>query len=329
MGTQLFLLTTNDAPRLKLVTMDIAAAHPVIVNVVPEQDAVLSGAWLVGGRLLLSYQVDATIQINRHTLDGKADGVVKLPGMGTAVGFEGGNDDKETFFGFTSYNVPGIIYRYDVAKNTALVWSEAKIDIDLKKITVERRFYQSKDGTRIPMFIVRRKDVTGPAPGLLCAYGGWAISEPPAFSSERLAWVEHGGVFAIAHIRGGGEHGKAWHDAGRRKNKQNVFDDFIAAGEYLKAQGITPKDGLAIQGASNGGLLIGAAVNLRPDLFAAALRQVGVMDMLRFDKFTAGKLGRRIWRSRKRKRFPQPSGLSSVSQYKTGQGLSGNPCDHG
>lgn len=289
-GTKFFLETTKDAPRLKVVTMDIAAADPVVRDVVPEQDSVLNGASLVGGRLLLSYLVDVKTEVRRYTLDGKADGVVKLPGIGTAIGFEGGEDDKETFFGFTSFNAPGIIYRYDVASNTSRVWSLAKVASDLNRIAVEQRFYTSKDGTRVPMFIVRRKDVTAPAPTLLNAYGGYGLIDPPAFSPDRLAWVEQGGVFAIAYIRGGGEYGRAWHEAGRRQNKQNVFDDFIAAGEYLKAQGITPQDGLAIQGASNGGLLIGAVVNQRPDLFAAALPQVGVMDMLRFDKFTAGKL---------------------------------------
>ena len=289
-GTKFFLMTNKDAPRFKVVTMDIAAAAPVVKDVVPEQDAVLDGASLVGGRLLLSYLADVKTEVRRYTLDGKADGVVKLPGIGTAIGFEGKGDDKETFFGFTSFNAPGTIYRYDVASNTARVWSEAKVAINLNRIAVEQRFYKSKDGTRIPMFIVRRKDVTNPAPTLLYAYGGYGLVDLPAFSSERLAWVEQGGVFAIAYIRGGGEYGKAWHDAGRRQNKQNVFDDFIAAGEYLKAQGITSQDGLAIQGASNGGLLIGAVVNQRPDLFAAALPQVGVMDMLRFDQFTAGKL---------------------------------------
>ena len=289
-GTKFFLMTNKDAPRLKVVTMDIAAADPAIADVVPEQDVVLNEASLVGGRLLLSYLVDVKTEVRRYTLEGKADGVVKLPGIGTAVGFEGGMDDKETFFGFTSFNAPGIIYRYDVASNTSRVWSEAKVAIDLNRIAVEQRFYTSKDGTRVPMFIVRRKDVTGPAPTLLNAYGGFGLIDPPGFTPERLAWVEQGGVFAIAHIRGGGEYGKAWHEAGRRQNKQNVFDDFIAAGEYLKAQGIASQDGLAIQGASNGGLLIGAVVNQRPDLFAAALPQVGVMDMLRFDKFTGGKL---------------------------------------
>lgn len=289
-GTKLFLITNKDAPRLKVVTMDIAAADPVIADVVPEQDAVLNDASLVGGRLLLSYMVDVKTEVRRYTLEGKADGVVKLPGIGTAIGFEGDEDDQETFYGFTSFNAPGTIYRYDVASNTARIWSEAKVAIDLKQIVVEQRFYTSKDGTRIPMFIIRCKDVTGPAPTLLNAYGGYGLVDPPGFMPDRLAWVEQGGVFAITNIRGGGEYGKAWHEAGRRQNKQNVFDDFIAAGEYLKAQGITSQDGLAIQGASNGGLLIGAVVNQRPDLFAAALAQVGVMDMLRFDQFTAGKL---------------------------------------
>lgn len=289
-GTTFFLITTQDAPRLKVVTMDIAAADPVIQDVVPEQDSVLSDASLVGGRLLISYLVDVKTEVRRYKLDGKADGVVKLPGIGTTIGFKGDPGDPETFFGFTSFNKPGVIYRYDVASNTARIWSEAKVATNLNRIAVEQRFYRSKDGTRVPMFIVRRKDVTAPAPTLLYAYGGYGISLPPAFSPEWLGWVEQGGVFAIANIRGGYEYGKAWHEAGRRQHKQNVFDDFIAAGEYLKAQGITPQDGLAIQGASNGGLLIGAVVNQRPDLFAAALPGVGVMDMLRFDQFTGGKL---------------------------------------
>ncbi len=289
-GTKFFLITSQDAPRFKVVTMDIAAADPVILDVLPEQDSVLSNAALVDGRLLISHRVDVQTEVRRYTLDGKADGVVKLPGIGTAGGFKGKQDDPEAFFVFTSYNAPGTIYRYDVASNMVRVWAQPKVAINLKQIAVEQRFYKSKDGTRVPMFIIRRKDVTTPAPTLLYAYGGYGIPMLPAFAPEPLGWVEQGGVYAIANIRGGSEYGKAWHDTGRRQNKQNVFDDFIAAGEYLKAQGITPKDGLAIQGGSNGGLLIGAVVNQRPDLFAAALPQVGVMDMLRFDKFTGGKL---------------------------------------
>ncbi len=289
-GTQFFIQTTKDAPRLKIVTMDIAAATPVMTDVVPEQNAVMTDASLVGGRLLVSYMVDVKTEVRRYTLDGKADGVVELPGIGTAIGFEGGGTGQETFYGFTSFNSPGTIFQYDVAANTSRVWSEAKVAIDLKQIAVEQRFYDSKDGTRIPMLLVRRKDVTGPAPTLLYAYGGYGLIDPPGFAPAMLAWVEQGGVFAVAYVRGGGEYGRAWHEAGRRLNKQNVFDDFIAASEYLKAQGIVTRNGLAVHGASNGGLLMGAVVNQRPDLFAAALVQVGVLDMLRFDKFTAGKL---------------------------------------
>lgn len=287
-GTKFFLITSQDAPRFKVVTMDIAT-DPVIRDVVPEQDSVLLNASLVGGRLLISYLADVKTSVQRYTLDGKAEGVVKLPGIGTAGGFKGTQNGIETFFVFTSFNAPDVIYRYDVANNTARVWAQPKVAIDLNRIAVEQRFYNSKDGTRVPMFIVRRKDVTSPAPTLLHAYGGFGIPILPAFSPEHLGWVEQGGVYAVANIRGGSEYGKTWHEAGRRQNKQNVFDDFIAAGEYLKAQGITPQNGLAIVGASNGGLLIGAVVNQRPDLFAAALPGVGVMDMLRFDQFTTGK----------------------------------------
>ncbi|QSJ14135.1 S9 family peptidase [Nostoc sp. UHCC 0702] len=289
-GTKFFLRTTQDAPRFKVVTMDIAAADPVITDVVPEQDSVLGNASLVSGRLLISTRVDVKTEVRRYTLDGKPDGMVKLPGIGTTGGFKSDPNDSETFFIFTSFNTPGVIYRYDVASNTAQVWAKPKVAIDLNRIAVEQRFYKSKDGTRIPMFIVRRKDVTVAAPTLLHAYGGYGIPMLPEFLPAPLGWVEQGGVYAIANIRGGSEYGKAWHEAGRRQKKQNVFDDFIAAGEYLKAQSITPQNGLAIQGGSNGGLLIGAVVNQRPDLFAAALPQVGVMDMLRFDQFTGGKL---------------------------------------
>jgi prolyl oligopeptidase len=288
-GAKFFMATTKDAPRMKVVTMDITAAKPLITDVVPEQDSVMTSASLVGGRLLLSYMVDVKTEVRRYALDGREDGVVKLPGIGTAIGFEGGPDNSEAFFGFTSFNFPGTIFQYDVTSNTSRVWSEAKVAMDLSRIAVEQRFFTSKDGTRVPMFVVRRKDVTGPAPTVLNAYGGYGLIDPPGFSADKLTWVEQGGVFAVAYIRGGGEYGRAWHEAGRRDHKQNVFDDFIAAGEYLKAQGITASDGLAIQGASNGGLLIGAVVNQRPDLFAAALAQVGVMDMLRFDRFTGGK----------------------------------------
>jgi prolyl oligopeptidase len=176
-----------------------------------------------------------------------------------------------------------------VASGQASAWAAPKLKFNPDDYSVEQRFYASKDGTRIPMFVVRKKGLTGPAPTILYGYGGFNVSLTPGFSPTKLAWLEAGGVYALANLRGGGEYGKAWHDAGRLANKQNVFDDFIAAGEYLKASGITGKDQLAIEGGSNGGLLIGAVVNQRPDLFAAAHPAVGVMDMLRFDRFTAGR----------------------------------------
>jgi len=289
-GTTLYLATSQNAPRFKVVAMDLAAAEPVTTDIVPEQDFVLSGATLIGKRLLLSYMVDVKTQVRRYTLDGQPDGLVTLPGIGTAIGFDHTGDDNETFFGFTSFNFPGTIFQYDVTANTARIWHEAKVGVDLDAIAVEQHFFASKDGTRIPMMVIRHKTLTGAAPTLLTAYGGFGLTDLPGFAPDKLAWVAQGGVFAVAYIRGGGEYGRAWHEAGRRAHKQNVFDDFIAAGDYLAAQGITAANGLAIQGASNGGLLIGAVVNQRPDLFAAALPQVGVMDMLRFDRFTGGKL---------------------------------------
>ena len=289
-GTKFYLMTNKDAPRFKLVALDIAAAKPVATTVVPEQSSVMNAASLVGGRLLVTFLVDVKTEVRRYMPAGTADGVVHLPGIGTAIGFDGSELDAETFFGFTSFNAAGTIYRYHVASNTARAWSQAKVAIDLTQIAVSQKFCTSKDGTRIPMFIVRRNDVSGPTPTVLYAYGGYGLVDPPGFSPVQMAWVEQGGVYAVAYVRGGGEFGKPWHEAGRRLNKQNVFDDFIAAGEFLKAQGITPPNGLAILGASNGGLLMGAVVNQRPDLFAAALVQVGVLDMLRFDRFTAGKL---------------------------------------
>jgi prolyl oligopeptidase len=288
-GTRFFWSTNKGAPRSKIVTMDVAEAAPVARDLIAEDQAVLQSANIVGGTIVASYLVDAKTEVRRHALDGRPLGTVDLPGIGTAAGFGGDQDDGETFFAFTSFATPTTIYRYDVKSGQATPWAEPKVAFDPADYVVEQRFYASKDGTRVPMFVVRRKDVTGPAPTLLYAYGGFNIAVLPAFSASRIAWMEQGGVLAVANIRGGGEYGKAWHDGGRLANKQNVFDDFIAAGEYLIAQGVTKKDGLAIQGGSNGGLLVGAVSNQRPDLFAAALPAVGVMDMLRFDRFTAGR----------------------------------------
>jgi len=288
-GTKFFFSTNAGAPRERIVMIDVASHDLTVHEIVPEQDATLSGASIVGGRLILEYMIDAKTEVQRYTLDGKADGKVMLPGIGKASGFEGEADDPETFYAFTSFNYPTTIFRYDVKTGQADVWAQPKVDFDPADYKVEQRFFTSKDGTKVPMFIVRRKDVTGPAPTLLWGYGGFNIAYTPSFSSSRVAWMEQGGVFVLANIRGGGEYGKAWHDAGRLANKQNVFDDFIGAGEFLIREGITGKNQLAIQGGSNGGLLVGAVVNQRPDLFAAALPAVGVMDMLRFDRWTAGR----------------------------------------
>ena len=290
-GATFYWVTNKDAPRLRIVSTDLdaRAATPPIHEVVPQDKAVLDGASIVGGRLLAAYLADVKSEVRRYTLDGKPDGIVPLPGIGEAGGFGGARDDPETFFAFTSFATPTTVYRYDVATGKTTPWASPKVAFDPARYDVAQRFYASKDGTRIPMFVVRRKDVTGPAPTLLYGYGGFNISVTPAFSATRIAWLEQGGVIAVANIRGGGEYGQAWHDAGRLANKQNVFDDFIAAAEYLKAQGIAGRDQLVIQGGSNGGLLVGAVTNQRPDLFAAALPAVGVMDMLRFDRFTAGR----------------------------------------
>ena len=288
-GSTYYFQTNDGAPRLKVVAIDVNAARPNKRTIVPEQAETLSGSSLVGGKLITSYLKDASTEVRVHSLAGARERVIELPGLGTAGGFSGDLDDAETFFAFTSFNRPTTIYRYDVKANASSAWFEPKLLFNPDDFTVEQRFFASKDGTRVPMFIVRKRGVTGPAPTLLYAYGGFNISLTPSFSATRLAWLEQGGAWVLANIRGGGEYGKAWHDAGRLQNKQNVFDDFIGAGEALIASGVTPKGGLAIQGGSNGGLLVGAVVNQRPDLFAAANPAVGVMDMLRFDRFTAGR----------------------------------------
>ncbi|RYD94394.1 MAG: S9 family peptidase, partial [Sphingomonadales bacterium] len=290
MGSRFYWSTNSHAPRMRIVTMDVEESeHPEAHELVPEDAATLEGAAIIGGSLIASYLVHARTEIRRFALDGTPLGPVALPGIGTASGFGGTADDPETFFFFTSFNEPTTIYRHNVATGESAVWAAPKLLFDPADYSVEQRFYASKDGTRVPMFVVRRKDTHGPAPTLLYAYGGFGISMTPAFGPSRIAWMEQGGVLAVANIRGGGEYGKAWHDGGRLANKQNSFDDFIAAGEYLIHEGITGQGQLAIQGGSNGGLLVGAVTNQRPDLFAAALPAVGVMDMLRFDRWTAGR----------------------------------------
>ena len=287
-GSTLYLVTSKDADQRKIVTLNLEDPTPTPVDLVAEDEVVLSDARLVGDRLIARYFVDVQTEVRRFTLDGTPDGVVELPGIGTTSAFQGRPDSDEAFYIFTSFNVPLTLYRYDVAANTSTVWAAPDVEADLARIVVEQHFYPSKDGTSVPMFIVRRDDVTGPAPTMLYGYGGFGISIVPAYTPLELAWIEQGGVFAVANIRGGGEYGKPWHDAARLEGRQNAFDDFIAAAEYLYAEEITSPGGLVINGESNGGLLVGAVVNQRPDLYGAALVGVGVLDMLRFDKFTGG-----------------------------------------
>jgi prolyl oligopeptidase len=281
-GSRLFLQTDKEAERGKIVTTDLAEPTTRFADLVPEADAVLNTGFLLGGRLVVTYLVDARTEVRRFRLDGSPDGKLALPGVGSAGIFAGHPDDPEAFFTFTSHNAPWSVYRYDVATNVATSWAEPRTAFDLDKVRVEQLVFRSKDGTPIPLFVIRRKDVETPAPTILYAYGGYGISMVPYYDPAVMAWVEQGGVYAIANIRGGGEYGKRWHDGGRLHNKPNSFDDFIAAGAFLKAQGIASADGLVAQGESNGAMIVGASVNQRPDLFAAALPGVGPYDMLRF-----------------------------------------------
>ncbi len=302
-GPSLYFVTNKDAPKLKVVEATYSAIcwedQPAGCNepfwkftdVIPERAETLRSARIVGNRLVLSYLKDAATTAEVVSLDGKPVQKISLNSIGTASGFAGKPGDPETFYTFSSFNQPGAVYRFDSATGKSTPFALPKLSFDPAQIAIEQRFYASKDGTKVPMFIVHKKglDLSKGAPTLLYAYGGFNLPQLPGYSPTRMAWIQSGGVFVLANIRGGSEYGKAWHDAGRLLNKQNVFDDFIAAGEYLIAQGITTKDKLAIEGRSNGGLLVGAVVNQRPDLFAAGHAAVGVMDMLRFDRFTAGR----------------------------------------
>ena len=288
-GAQFFFMTNKEAPRGRLVRMNVARPEAPLVEIVPQAKATMVGASLVGQRMILAYLGDARSEIEVRELDGRPVSAIALPGIGTAAGFSGKAGDPETFFSFSSYATPSTVYRFDTAKGALDTFFAPKLAFDPKEYVTEQRFFASRDGTRIPMYVTRRKDTAPGAPTLLYGYGGFNISLTPSFSPTQMAWVEQGGVYAVANLRGGGEYGAEWHNAGRLANKQNVFDDFIAAGEHLISSGISAKGKLAIEGRSNGGLLIGAVVNQRPDLFAAALPAVGVMDMLRFNRFTAGR----------------------------------------
>jgi prolyl oligopeptidase len=291
-GERLWFVTNEGAPLYRVAAIDLDQPGATFEEVIAEADQPIEGAALVGERLVVSYLKDASSRVLVHTREGEFTGEIALAGLGSLGGISGAPGDPEAFYSYASFNRPTTIYRYDAGAGESAVFAQPRLAFDPEDIVVEQRFYASKDGTRVPLFLVRRRDLAeagAPLPTLLYGYGGFDVSNTPAFSASRMAWVQAGGAFVLANIRGGGEYGKAWHDGGRLANKQNVFDDFIAAGEFLKAEGITPADGLAIQGGSNGGLLVGAVVNQRPDLFAAGNAAVGVMDMLRFDRFTAGR----------------------------------------
>ena len=291
-GQSLWFVTNQDAPRYRLVSIDLSQTEPQWRELVAQTAETLEQGTIIGDKLVLSYLKDAASWAIILDMHGKVARELTLNGLGTASGFKGKPGDPETFYSFTSFNQPAAIYRMDLASGETRPFAKPTLTFNPADYQVEQRFYTSKDGTRVPMFIVRSKAAAtaGRAlPTILYGYGGFDISLTPGYSAARMAWLEAGGAFALANLRGGGEYGRDWHDAGRLHQKQNVFDDFIAAGEFLIAQGITTKEGLAIQGGSNGGLLVGAVVNQRPDLFAAANAQVGVMDMLRFDRFTAGR----------------------------------------
>lgn len=293
-GSKFLIYTNLDAPRGRLIEIDVAAKTPDRAKwktIIPQSEHTLQGVSFVGGKLFANYLVDAKSRIDVYSRAGKLEQTLALPEpIATVYGFGGKQDAKETFYGLMGFTRPYTIYRYDIKKGTSTLWKQPKLAFEPERYVTEQVFYTSKDGTRVPMFVVRRKDLVldGQQPTYLYAYGGFNISLTPRFSPADLIWLELGGVIAQPNLRGGGEYGEAWHEAGTKLQKQNVFDDFIAAAQWLVAQGYTKPDKLVIGGRSNGGLLVGAAMTQRPDLFGVVLAGVGVMDMLRFHLFTIG-----------------------------------------
>ena len=289
-GSKLFLVTNMDAPNKKVVVTD--AKNPTPKNwtdFIPETENVLT-AGSGGGYFFAEYMVDAISKVLQYDFEGKLVREVNLPGVGSAGGFGGKKDDKEFYFSFTNYNTPSSSYKYNVETGDYKQYWKPEIDYNPADYISTQVFYNSKDGTKIPMIITHKKGVelNGKNPTILYGYGGFNVSLTPSFSITNAVWMEQGGVYAVPNLRGGGEYGKKWHDAGTKTQKQNVFDDFIAAAEYLIENKYTSKEYLAIRGGSNGGLLVGATMTQRPDLMQVALPAVGVLDMLRYHTFTAG-----------------------------------------
>ncbi len=288
MRGRLYFRTTQGAPRARVIAIDPAAPDPPD-EIVPEAKQTLVQASLVGGDVIASYLEDARTRVVVYGGDGKRLHDLELPGLGTAIGFPDTPSDPETFFAYTDYLTPLALYRYDAVKDEVKLFRKPAVSFDGSPYVTEQVFYASKDGTRVPMFITHRKDLRrdGSNPTLLYGYGGFDVSLTPTYSAAFAAWLERGGIYAVANLRGGGEYGAAWHEAGTKTKKQNVFEDFIAAAEWLIARGYTSPRKLAIHGRSNGGLLIGAVMAERPELFGAALPGVGVMDMLRYHTASA------------------------------------------
>ncbi len=289
-GDKMYFLTNDGAPKNRLMVTDLA--HPGFnewKTLVPEAKDMLESVTFADGKMILNYMKDASSHAFVYSLDGKQLSEIKFPTFGSA-GFYGEKDRKEVFFYFSSFTVPGSIYQYDLATNTSKVYVSPKVKFNESDYVSEQVFYPSKDGTRIPLFITYKKGLkrNGKNPVYLYGYGGFNIAMPPHFSSNRIPFLEIGGIYAQACLRGGSEYGEEWHLAGTKMNKQNVFDDFISAGEWLIKNKYTSKDYLAIVGGSNGGLLVGACMTQRPDLFKVCIPEVGVMDMLRYHKFTIG-----------------------------------------
>ncbi len=290
-GPVFWFQTDDNAPRERIIAIDIRS--PQRENwqeIVPEAEQVLRGVGLVNDTFFAHYLTDAHSQVKLFDLAGNFQSELELPGIGSAGGFGGRRDHTETFYSFTGFNMPTTVYRYDCTTGQSTLFRRPEVDFNPDAYVTRQIFYTSKDGTRVPMFITHRRGLklNGENPTMLYGYGGFDVPLTPYFSISNLVWMEMGGVYAVANIRGGGEYGRAWHEAGMRKNRQNVFDDFIAASEWLIANGYTSSDKLAIHGGSNGGLLVAACMIQRPDLYGAVLPAVGVLDMLRFHKFTIG-----------------------------------------
>jgi len=289
-GNKLFIYTDLDAPNYRLVTVN--AENPTAenwVDFIAEEENVLSIS-SGGGYLFAQYMVDALSKVVQYDFDGKKVREVKLPGLGTASEFGSKKEEKEMYFSFTNYKTPGTTFKYNVESGEYEKYWSPKIDFNPDNYVSEQVFYTSKDGTKVPMMITHKKgiELNGKNPTILYGYGGFNVSLTPSFSTTNAIWMELGGIYAVPNLRGGGEYGKEWHVAGTKQQKQNVFDDFIAAAEYLKEKNYTSTDYLAIRGGSNGGLLVGAVMTQRPDLIKVALPAVGVLDMLRYHTFTAG-----------------------------------------